>query len=156
VMLLFALIIFGSYWVYRNGAGVMFRAAAENMSLLEICGVNSTNVKALAWFIAGGLGGVAGVMAPFALSGEFGGDIEGYFVPVVLASVIVGKRESWLVGIVGLLVGFVHLIIVHSGQAILGVWFGEYWNIINVFFLVNVLYLKDRRLKLPSWVFHRS
>jgi len=87
-------------------------------------------------------------MAPFALSGEFGGDIEGYFVPVVLASVIIGKRESWLAGIAGLVVGFVHRVIINSGVA-------EYWNIINVVFLAIVLYMKDRRLKLPSWVYRR-
>ncbi|RLG96449.1 hypothetical protein DRO27_02270 [Candidatus Bathyarchaeota archaeon] len=155
VMLLFASIIFVSYWVYRNGMSVKFRAIAENMSLLEICGVNSSNVKTIAWFIAGGLGGVAGVMAPFALNGEFGGDIEGYFVPVILASVIIGKRESWLAGIAGLVVGFVHRVIINSGVVTLGIWFAEYWNIINVVFLAIVLYMKDRRLKLPSWVYRR-
>jgi len=155
VMLIFVSIIAFSYFVYRNGASAKFRAAAENMILLEICGVNSWKVKTLAWFVAGGLGGVAGVMAPFALSGEFGGDVEGYFVPVVLAAVMAEKRESWLAGIEGFVVGFVHRVIVNSGVLALGVWFAEYWNIINVVFLVIVLYNKDRRLKLPSWVYRR-
>jgi len=103
VMLLFASIIFVSYWVYRNGMSVKFRAIAENMSLLEICGVNSSNVKTIAWFI----------------------------------------------------VRFVHRVIINSGVVTLGIWFAEYWNIINVVFLAIVLYMKDRRLKLPSWVYRR-
>ena len=155
VMFLFASIIAFFYWFYGNGASAKFRAAAENMNLLEICGVNSWNVKTLAWFIAGGLGGVAGVMAPFALGCEFGRAVEHFFVPVVLAAVLVEKKESWVAGIAGLVVGFVQMLIVNSGQATLGVWFGEYRNIINVFFLVIILYMKDRRLKLPRWVHRR-
>ena len=129
-----------------------FRAVAEDLDLLEVCGVNSRNVKLLAWFVAGGLGGGAGVMAPFALSGEFERDVEGYFVPVVLAAIVVENRELWIASVVGLFVGFNRIVLVNFGQMLIGVWVGEYWNIFNVFFLAIVLCLKDRRLRLPYWV----
>ena len=152
VMLLFASIITVSYWFYRDNSSFMFRAAAEDLNLLEICGVNSSNVKILAWFIAGGLGGVAGVMSPYAIKGEFGRDVELLFVPVVLAAIVVENREPWMAGVAGLFVGFTQIALNNFGRMLLGVWVGEYWNLINVIFLVIVLILKDRRLKLPSWV----
>jgi branched-subunit amino acid ABC-type transport system permease component len=153
VMLLFASIVTVSYWFYRDNSSFMFRAAAEDLNLLEVCGVNSRNVKTLAWFIAGGLGGVAGVMSPFSVKGEFGRDVELLFVPVVLAAIVVEKRELWIAGVAGFFVGFTQITLINFGQKFIGVWIGEYWNLLNVIFLVIVLILKDRRLKLPSWVF---
>ena len=152
VMLLFASIVTFSYWFYRDNASLKFRAVAEDSNLLEVCGVNSWNVKLLAWFFAGGLGGVAGVMSPFSLCGEFGRDVELLFVPVVLAAIVVENRELWIAGVAGLFVGFTQIVLINFGQRLIGVWVGEYWNLINVIFLVIVLILKDRRLKLPNWV----
>lgn len=152
VMLLFASIIIVSYWFYRNIASVKLRAIAEDSNLLEICGVNSKNVKILAWFIAGGLGGVAGVISPYSIKGEFGRDVELLFVPVVLAAIVVENREPWIAGVAGLVVGFTQIVLINFGQELFGVWVGEYWNFINVIFLAIALYLKDRRLKLPNWV----
>lgn len=146
-MILFASIVFFTMWVYGKDLGIKFRAAAENASLLEVCGVNPRNLKALAWFVAGGLSGVAGILSPYALKGEFGRDVEIFFVPVILAVVIIERRELWVAGVMGLLVGFAQMVVVNTGQGVIGVWFAEYWNVLNVIFLAIVLYLKDRRFK---------
>ena len=95
------------------------------------------------------------MLSPYALKGEFGRDVEMFFVPVVLAAIAVENRGLWIAGISGLIVGFTHMAIINSGQGLLGVWFGEYGNIINVVFLAMILYMKDRRLKLPSWAQRR-
>jgi len=150
VMLLFALVVAVSYWFYRGNVSLKFRAAAEDSNLLEVCGVNSWNVKILTWFIAGGLGGVAGVMSPYSIKGEFGRDVELFFASVVLAAIVAENREPWIAGVAGLFVGFTHLVLINFGQRLIGVWVGEYWNLINVIFLVIVLILKDRKLKIPQ------
>ena len=150
VMLLFASIVTVFYWVYRDNASLKFRAAAEDSNLLEVCGVNSWNVKISAWFIAGGLGGVAGVMSPYSIKGEFGRDVELFFVPVVLAAIVVENREPWIAGVAGLFVGFAQIALINFGQELIGVWVGEYWNLINVIFLAIVLYMKYRRFKISS------
>ena len=154
VMLLFAAIVIASRWIYRKNMSLRIRAAAEDTSLLEICGINSKNVRALAWFIVGGLAGVAGIVSPYAIKGEFGRDVEILFVPVVLAGIVAENREPWIAGVAGLVVGFSQMVMVNEGQRVIGVFVGDYWNILDVVFLATILYMKDRRIRLPSWNRH--
>jgi branched-chain amino acid transport system permease protein len=123
---LFLLIVAGGYWFSKTSTGNKFRAIAENPSLLEICGINSVNVKTLAWFIAGGLAGVAGIISPYLYSGEFARDVELYYLPVFISAILSEKREPWISGLFGLLVGYIQLIVILNGQENVGVFFGEY------------------------------
>ena len=148
----FLVIMVTAYFFSRTPTGLRFKALAENASLLEICGINSERVRTLAWFISGGLAGVAGIIIPFVIKGEFARDVELFFVPMVVASILAEKRELWIAGFAGLLVGFADINITSIGQNTLGVWFGEYRNVIDVVFLVILLYMKDRRYQLPSWL----
>ncbi len=139
-------------WIYRDQRGVLLRAVAENPNLVEVSGINSVRVKTIAWFIAGGLGGVAGIISPYMMKGEMGRDIMLLFFPVVAAAILAEKREPWIAGFLGLLIGFAQLVLLTWGQQYIGVWVGEYWSIIPQIFLVITLLMKDRRLKIPSWV----
>jgi branched-subunit amino acid ABC-type transport system permease component len=136
------------YLVNKTRLGLQFRAIAENQSLTEICGINSQRVRTIAWFIAGGLAGIARIISPYAIKGEFGRDAELVFVPVVLGSVIVEKKAVWIAGLTGLIVGYSQIFIVNRGQAFIGVWFGEYWNAIMICLLWFYMLLKDRKLSL--------
>lgn len=147
-MVLYIVVLVLFYLISKTRLGLQFRAIAENQSLTEICGMNSQRVKTIAWFIAGGLAGIAGIISPYAIKGEFGRDVELVFVPVVLGSLIVEKRAVWIAGLTGLIVGYSQILIVNRGQAFIGVWFGEYWNAIMICLLWFYLLLKDRKLSL--------
>jgi branched-subunit amino acid ABC-type transport system permease component len=149
---LFLLIVAGGYWFSKTSTGNKFRAIAENPSLLEICGTNSVNVKTLAWFIAGGLAGVAGIISPYLYSGEFTRDVKLYYLPVFISAILSEKREPWISGLFGLLVGYIQLIVILNGQENVGVFFGEYREPLTAFALAIVLYMKDRRISSPSWL----
>jgi branched-chain amino acid transport system permease protein len=148
----FLVILASAYYFSRTASGLKLKALAENPSLLEICGINSERLRLFAWFIAGGLAGVAGIISPYMYKGEFGRDVELLFVPMVVASILAEKREPWVAGLTGLVVGFSDINIVTMGQSVLGVWFGEYRNIVEAFFLVVLLFVKERRISLPNWL----
>ncbi len=67
------------------------------------------------------MGGVAGLLSPYSVKGEFGRDVEVMFAPVVLAAVIAENGELWIAGITGLLVGFTHIVMITFGQELIGV-----------------------------------
>ena len=152
ITLTFIIILVASWWYYNHENSITLRAVSENAQLAEICGVDSIKTKAVTWFIAGGLGGIAGVILPFMTKGEMGRDVWLVFTPVVATAILVEKREIWVAGLVGLLVGFFHIYLLNVGQSLIGVWVGEYWNVIDVIFLVVVLMIKDRKIRLPTWV----
>ena len=129
----------------KTNLGIKLRAVAENPHLAEICGVNSMNIKTLAWFIAGGLAGVAGIVSPYLYSGEFARDIELYYIPVFISGVLSEKKEPWVAGLIGLLVGYIQLIGVLNGQAGLGNWFADFREPITAIVLAIILYMKDRK-----------
>ncbi|MFH1179651.1 MAG: branched-chain amino acid ABC transporter permease [Candidatus Bathyarchaeota archaeon] len=148
----FLVIMLAAYFFNRTDTSLRFKALAENSNLLEICGINSERVRALAWFISGGLAGVAGVIIPYVFKGEFARDVQLLFVPMVVASILGEKREPWIAGLVGMFIGFDHLILLTWGQQYIGIWVGEYWSAVPQIFLVIVLSMKDRKLQIPNWV----
>ena len=141
--------LFAFYLTKKTRLGAIQRGLSENPDLLEICGINTQREKTITWFISGGLAGIAGMISPYGIKGEFGRDIEIFFVPVVLASILIERWEPWVAGISGLLVGFLHIIVVNQGQMFLGVWFGEYWGVLDFVILSIILYIKDRKI---SWL----
>ena len=57
------IVVFIAFYLYRNTIhGKIQRALSENPSLVEICGINTLKERCIAWFIAGGLAGVAGII----------------------------------------------------------------------------------------------
>ena len=154
IVLIFTGIILLYRWIYYNKQGILLRAVGENPGLVEVSGINSTRVKMAAWFIAGGLAGVAGVITPYAMKGEMGRDVQLFF-PMIAAALMFEKRGSWVAGLSGLLVGFSSLVLLTWGQAVIGVWVGEYWNLVPWIILILVLSLKDQRKEVINWVNQR-
>ncbi len=147
--LVFIVFIAVSRWIYNDIRGSMARALAENPSLLEVSGVNTLRLKTVIWFIAGGLGGIAGQLSPYVLKGEMGRDVGLYFIPMIIGSIIAEEREPWLAGLAGLIIGGAHIVLLNWGQMWIGIWVGEYWNLLDTIFLVLVMFMKDRRI---SWL----
>ncbi len=139
------LLIAAGYLFTKTKLGIKLRAVAENPNLAEICGTNSVNIKTLAWFIAGGLAGTAGIVSPYLYSGEFARDVELYYIPVFISGILSEKKTPWVAGLVGLLVGYTQLIIIVNGQANIGIWFADFREPITVVVLAIILYMKDRK-----------
>lgn len=57
-------------FLYRTKLGISMRAAIENPSLSEILGMPTNRIYMLSWFLAGGLGGVAGFFYPLWFQGD--------------------------------------------------------------------------------------
>lgn len=152
ILVIFSVIILLFRWIYYTKHGALLRAVGENPSLVEVSGISSLKIKTYAWFIAGGLAGIAGIISPYIMKGEMGRDVQLLFVPMVVASILAEKREPWIAGLVGMFIGFAHLILLTWGQQYIGVWVGEYWSVVPQIFLVIVLSMKDRKLQIPSWL----
>lgn len=144
------LLIAACYLFTKTSMGIKLRAVAENQTLAEICGTNAVKIKTFAWFIAGGLAGVAGIVSPYLYKGEFARDIELYYIPVFISGVLSEKKEPWVAGLVGLLVAYIQLIVIVNGQANLGNWFADFREPITVSVLAIVLYMKDRKFSIPT------
>jgi branched-subunit amino acid ABC-type transport system permease component len=149
ITLIFIVIIATSRWLYNDTKSAIVRALAENPDLLEVSGVNTVQLITLIWFIAGGLGGLAGQLSPYVIKGEMGRDVGLYFIPMIIGSIIAEKREPWLAGLAGLIIGAAHIVLLNWGQMWIGIWVGEYWNLLDAIFLVWVMFMKDRRI---SWL----
>ena len=104
-----------------------------------------------AWFIAGGLAGIAGVILPYIFKGEMGRDIQ-LFAPMIAAAFMVENRASWEAGLSGFLVGFLSQVLRAWMVESLGLWTAEYWNTVPLLILITVLIVKDRRIDLPNWL----
>ncbi|MCW4013372.1 MAG: branched-chain amino acid ABC transporter permease [Candidatus Bathyarchaeota archaeon] len=143
------LLIIAGYLFTRTNLGIKLRAVAETPTLAEICGTNSVNIKTLAWFIAGGLAGVAGIVSPYLYKGEFARDIELYYIPVFISGILSEKKEPWVAGIIGILVAYIQLIVVLNGQASFGNWFADFTQPILAIVLAIILYMKDRKISIP-------
>jgi branched-subunit amino acid ABC-type transport system permease component len=149
ITLIFIVIIATSRWLYNDTKGAIARALAENPDLLEVSGVNTLRLKTVIWFIAGGLGGIAGQLSPYVIKGEMGRDVGLYFIPMIIGSMIAEKRDPWLAGLAGLVIGAAHIVLLNWGQMWIGIWVGECWNLLDTIFLVLVMLMKDRRI---SWL----
>lgn len=89
--------------------GIALRASMENTSLSEAIGINVSKMLALSWFIAGGIGGIAGALLPFWSS--ITPDIGTFLIPSMFcASIVGGLGEIYGAVLGGFLLGFVDII----------------------------------------------
>ncbi len=151
ILVVFSAVTFLFHWMYQKRQGVFFRAVGENPLLVEVSGISSVKIKANAWFIAGGLAGIAGVILPFIFKGEMGRDVQ-IITPMVAAALITEKRTLWKAGLAGLMVGFLGHVLIKWGQIVIGVMVGEYRGVIEAGFLVLFLFFKDRRIQWSNWL----
>ena len=127
----------------RLNVGHVFVALSENRELVSIQGINVERVKAIVWFISGGLACLIGAITPFLFHSSVGGYFA--FMTAALAGSFLGgvrSLRSALVG--GFGVGVAEFLFTVLGQKIVGVWVGSYRPIIPILILALVMYFAPK------------
>ena len=120
-------------------AGRVFLAFSENLELTSVQGININRVRVLTWFISGGLAGLIGAIAPLYFHSSPSGGV--FLVTAALAGGLLGGIKSPVHSMIGgLLLGSAEIALTVAGQAVLGVWFGEYRPIIPMLAISLVMY----------------
>lgn len=123
----------------RLNSGRAFLAFSENRELASVQGININRVKALTWFVSGGLAGFIGAIAPLYFHSSPSGGV--FMVTAALAGGIFGGIKNPFHSMIGgLLLGSAEIALTVRGQAVLGVWFGEYRPIIPMLAISLVMY----------------
>ena len=141
------------YWIIkRKGIWSYYLAYTENPELTQIVGINPELIRNISWFIAGGLGGVAGAVLPYVFKGYPGRMSELLAVVGFASAAFAGMKSPKFGFLAGLVVGFLDIIIVTLAQDTIGVWVGEYRDLFSVIVLVTSFYImgrnKENQLKL--------
>ena len=123
----------------KLNASRVFIAFSENPELVSIQGINVKRVKAVIWFISGGLACIIGAITPFLFHSS---PSWGYYlVTVALAgSFLCGVRSLRYALVGGFIVGFFEFLFTVLGQAYIGVWVGAYRPVIPILILALVMY----------------
>ena len=139
------LVLSGLLYLEKTSSGIIIRAVSENEGLSVVLGVNPVKVKALAWFIAGGLGGVAGTFYPYVSKGYFGRSSTYVVLPVFAAAMLFESDRPWITALSGLFVGMLNISLIDWGQSIIGVWVGEYQFVLPLKLLAMGMIRKSMR-----------
>ena len=136
------------YWIIkRKGIWSYYLAYTENPELTQIMGVNPEKIRNISWFIAGGLGGVAGAVLPYVYKGYPGRYSELLIVVVFASAAFAGMRSPKFGFFAGLVVGFLDIILVTLAQGVIGVWVGEFRDLFSVIVLVVSFYIMSRNTR---------
>jgi branched-subunit amino acid ABC-type transport system permease component len=107
-------------------------------------GVNPEKIRNISWFIAGGLGGVAGAVLPYVFKGYPGRYSEMLTVIVFASAAFAGMNSPKFGFLAGLVVGFLDIILLTLAQGSIGVWFGEFRQLFPLIILVVSFYNKKK------------
>jgi branched-chain amino acid transport system permease protein len=83
----------------RSKFGIAMRAAIENPGLAKIVGINVDRVYIVSWFIAGGLGGLAGCL--YAIGSGFSIGIQNILILDIFAGSVLGGLSSIYGAVIG-------------------------------------------------------
>jgi len=124
----------------KTDLGIAMRAAVENPALARTVGVNVDVVYVVAWFIAGGLAGIAGAFYTLWLPGSpsVGTDL---IVAIFAASILGGLTSIYGGAIGGVVVGAGEILITTEGGRVLGAWVLPYQSGIPLLLMVAALIL---------------
>lgn len=143
LFLLLTVIIF--FWIMkRKGIWSYYLAYTENPELTQIMGINPEKIRNISWFIAGGLGGVAGAVLPYVYKGYPGRYSEMITVVVFASAAFAGMKSPKFGFLAGLVVGFLDIILGTLAQDTIGVWVGEFRDLFSVIVLVVSFYYMGR------------
>ena len=134
------------YMLTRTRIGVAMRATAEDPELASVLGINTDQIQLFSWFLTGGLACLAGAMIPmwFQSTPQSGAMI----ITSIMAGSLLGGFESIYGSVIGgAIVGMSEILLTTWGQALIGVWVGEYRPIIPMLFLVTVLLIEPEGLQ---------
>ncbi len=134
------------YMLTRTRIGVAMRATAEDPELASVLGINTDQIQLFSWFLTGGLACLAGAMIPlwFQSTPQSGATI----ITSIMAGSLLGGFDSIYGSVIGgAIVGMSEILLTTWGQAIIGVWVGEYRPLIPMIFLVAVLLIEPQGLQ---------
>ena len=138
------------YMLTRTRIGVAMRATAEDPELASVLGINVDQIQLFSWFLTGGLACLAGAMIPlwFQSTPQSGAMI----ITSIMAGSLLGGFDSIYGSVIGgAIVGMSEILLTTWGQALIGVWVGEYRPLIPMIFLVTVLLIEPNGLQ-GAWI----
>jgi branched-chain amino acid transport system permease protein len=122
------------------------RATAEDPELASVLGINTNQIQLFSWFLTGGLACLAGAMIPlwFQSTPQSGAMI----ITSIMAGSLLGGFNSIYGSVIGgAIVGMSEIMLTTWGQALIGVWVGEYRPLIPMIFLVSILLVEPEGLQ---------
>ncbi|MBN2334494.1 branched-chain amino acid ABC transporter permease [Candidatus Bathyarchaeota archaeon] len=142
------------YMLTKTKIGVAMRATAEDPELASVLGININQIQLFSWFLTGGMACLAGAMIPmwFQSTPQSGAMI----ITSIMAGSLLGGFDSVYGAVVGgAIVGMSEIMLTTWGQALIGVWVGEYRPLVPMIFLVAVLLIEPEGLQ-GGWKRFRS
>ncbi len=134
------------YMLTKTRMGVAMRATAEDPELAMVLGINTDQIQLFSWFLTGGLACLAGAMIPlwFQSTPSSGA----MMITSIMAGSLLGGFDSIYGSVIGgAIVGISEIMLTTWGQALIGVWVGEYRPMIPMIFLVIVLMIEPDGLQ---------
>lgn len=138
-IVLLAGLALGLYFLlYRTSFGMSMRGAIENESLAQTLGINTRLIFCFAWFLSGGLAGMAGVLMAMWFQGD--PSLAAIMLPSIFAGSIVGGFSSIYGAILGgLLVGISEVVGTSVLIDLLGYWVIPYRPVIPFIAMIATL-----------------
>ena len=134
------------FMLTKTRMGVAMRATAEDPELASVLGINTDQIQLFSWFLTGGLACLAGAMIPlwFQSTPSSGA----MMITSIMAGSLLGGFDSIYGSVIGgVIVGISEIMLTTWGQALIGVWVGEYRPMIPMIFLVIVLMIEPDGLQ---------
>jgi branched-chain amino acid transport system permease protein len=132
------------YWFIKRKFWVYYLSYIENSELAQVMGINTDIVEMFSWFIAGGLGGIAGSVFPYIFKGYPGRASQLLSIVVFASGAFAGMKSPKFGFLAGLVVGFLDIIFIALGQAVIGVWVGEFRNLFSIVIMSMSFYFMSR------------
>jgi branched-chain amino acid transport system permease protein len=134
------------FMLTRTKIGIAMRATAEDPELASVLGINIDRIQTFSWFMTGGLACLAGAMIPmwFQSNPSSGAMI----ITSIMAGSLLGGFDSMYGSVIGgAVIGISEIMLTTWGQALIGVWVGEYRPLIPMIFLVTILLIEPQGLQ---------
>jgi branched-chain amino acid transport system permease protein len=146
ITLTVTLVIALHFMLTKTRMGIAMRATAEDPELASVLGININQIQLFSWFLTGGLACLAGAMIP--LWFQSNPSSGAMMITSIMAGSLLGGFDSIYGSVIGgAIVGMSEIMLTTWGQALNGVWVGEYRPMIPMIFLVIVLMIEPDGLQ---------
>ncbi|MGA1974579.1 MAG: branched-chain amino acid ABC transporter permease [Conexivisphaerales archaeon] len=144
-LILIAIVLTMHLILTKTKFGIAMRATVENPKLAAISGVNIGLVYLISWFIAGGLGSLAGCLLTLNNLIEY--DIGSLLIVVFFAGSVIGGFENIYGAVLGgVIVGASGVLVTLGIAYFVGPWFDAYTSGVPLVLMVIVLILAPHGL----------
>jgi branched-chain amino acid transport system permease protein len=134
----------------RTKFGIAMRAAVENASLAKSIGINVDRVYIVAWFLAGGLAGIAGCI--YTLNNGGGTYLDSSIIVAIFAASVLGGLSSvWGAMVGGILIGAAETVLTAQGDLIFGSSFDPLKDGIALIVMIVTLLVIPQGLASINW-----